>query len=122
MKYICNICGGVCDPGELAGGICFDCRQEDGTLGQSLMQGGKSMKRFFQFEERVTYMHSIEVEITPEQEDGFHLFCNKVAENIEDVSYGYDRAGIADEFVKKYGGENVAFCEDGSPSVELEAI
>lgn len=80
------------------------------------------MKRFFQFEERVTYMHSIEVEITPEQEDGFNLFCNKVAEKIENGCYGHDGAGIAGEFVKKYGEENVAFCEDGSPSVEWEAL
>lgn len=27
--YRCTRCGGICDPGELIGGICFDCRQEE---------------------------------------------------------------------------------------------
>lgn len=25
-KYRCRSCGAVCDPGELAGGLCFECR------------------------------------------------------------------------------------------------
>ncbi len=27
--YECHICGGLCDPGELENGVCFDCRSED---------------------------------------------------------------------------------------------
>lgn len=27
--YECHICHGLCDPGELEGGVCFDCRQAD---------------------------------------------------------------------------------------------
>lgn len=30
MRYECNCCGSICDPGELRGGICFDCREESG--------------------------------------------------------------------------------------------
>lgn len=26
--YKCHICGGMCDPGELENGVCFDCRKE----------------------------------------------------------------------------------------------
>ncbi len=28
-RYRCAVCGGVCDPGELNGGICFECRTEE---------------------------------------------------------------------------------------------
>lgn len=28
MRYKCHICGGMCDPGELEGGVCFSCRTE----------------------------------------------------------------------------------------------
>ena len=28
MTYQCNECGGLCDPGELSGGVCWDCREE----------------------------------------------------------------------------------------------
>ena len=28
MEYKCRICGGICDPGELENGVCFDCRKE----------------------------------------------------------------------------------------------
>ncbi len=122
MKYICNVCGGICDPGELAGGICFDCRREDGISVQSLTQEDKSVKRLFQFEEKVTYMHSVEVEITLEREDDFDLFCSEIAEKISNVRCECDQEGIVDEFAKKFGKENVIFCEDGSPSVELEAL
>lgn len=27
--YECHICGGICDPGELENGVCFDCRSND---------------------------------------------------------------------------------------------
>ena len=30
--YRCAACGGICDPGELSGGICFDCREETAKL------------------------------------------------------------------------------------------
>lgn len=26
--YKCHICHGLCDPGELENGVCFDCRAE----------------------------------------------------------------------------------------------
>lgn len=26
--YECHACGGMCDPGELESGVCFDCRRE----------------------------------------------------------------------------------------------
>ncbi len=28
MLYKCHVCQGMCDPGELENGVCFDCRQE----------------------------------------------------------------------------------------------
>ena len=27
-RYECSVCGGNCDPGELVGGICLDCLEE----------------------------------------------------------------------------------------------
>lgn len=27
--YECHICGGLCDPGELENGVCFECRHKD---------------------------------------------------------------------------------------------
>lgn len=24
--YMCHVCNGICDPGELENGVCFDCR------------------------------------------------------------------------------------------------
>ncbi len=27
-EYACHTCGGMCDPGELENGVCFDCRSE----------------------------------------------------------------------------------------------
>ena len=125
MKYRCNVCGGICDPGEMAGGICFDCRREDeaqkNSQQQSFTQRDAGIKRFFQFEERVTYMHAVEVMIAPEQEDDFDDFCSEVAERIENGEYD-DAKSIAAVFGKKFSGENTEFCEDGSPSVEFEAI
>lgn len=26
--YECHVCGGLCDPGELESGVCFECRSE----------------------------------------------------------------------------------------------
>lgn len=26
--YECHVCGGLCDPGELENGVCFECRSE----------------------------------------------------------------------------------------------
>lgn len=26
FSYKCHACGGLCDPGELENGVCFDCR------------------------------------------------------------------------------------------------
>lgn len=31
--YQCKICGGLCDPGELVGGVCADCRKEAAGCG-----------------------------------------------------------------------------------------
>lgn len=28
-KYECRICHGICDPGELIGGICRECEEEE---------------------------------------------------------------------------------------------
>lgn len=28
MEYKCHVCDGLCDPGELENGVCFDCRSE----------------------------------------------------------------------------------------------
>lgn len=28
MRYRCHICLGLCDPGELENGVCFECRKE----------------------------------------------------------------------------------------------
>lgn len=133
MKYRCNVCGGICDPGEMAGGVCFDCRREEevqrnpqqlvlGQCGQqSFTQGDAGIKRFFQFEEIVTYMHAVEVMIVPEQADDFDDFCSEVAERIENGEYD-DAKSIVAAFGKKFSKENTGFCEDGSPSVEFEAI
>ncbi len=110
MKYKCCVCGGICDPGELTGGVCFECRRQKGMK-----------KRFFQFAEKVTYMHSVEVEITLEQEEDYEEFCCGVAEKIDNGEYDASE-WIAGEFAKKFGEENVGLCEDGSPNVEFEAI
>lgn len=26
---VCSICGGYCDPGDLVGGKCYECREEE---------------------------------------------------------------------------------------------
>ena len=28
-KYECRICHGTCDPGELVGGVCYECAEEE---------------------------------------------------------------------------------------------
>ena len=28
-RYQCDTCGGICDPGDLVGGVCAECREED---------------------------------------------------------------------------------------------
>ena len=28
-RYICMVCHGICDPGELTGGVCQECREEE---------------------------------------------------------------------------------------------
>lgn len=28
-KYECKICHGTCDPGELIGGVCCECKEEE---------------------------------------------------------------------------------------------
>lgn len=37
-EYQCKACGGFCDPGELVGGICADCR--DKAVGRGEKGGG----------------------------------------------------------------------------------
>lgn len=28
-NYECRVCGDLCDPGELTGGICIECREKE---------------------------------------------------------------------------------------------
>lgn len=79
-------------------------------------------KVVFEFQETVTYMHSIEVEIEESQEDRFEVFADDVAEKIEESPESYGRDDVVHMFNKEFGADNVEFCEDGSPSVEYEAI
>lgn len=29
FDYKCSVCHGLCDPGELTGGVCLECREEE---------------------------------------------------------------------------------------------
>lgn len=40
--YKCYVCNGLCDPGELEGGVCFECRQEN-TERKLQLQAQKSL-------------------------------------------------------------------------------
>lgn len=80
------------------------------------------MKMIFEFQETVTYTHSIEVEIPEEKEEEYEEFADGVADKMASGGYGCDRDRIISDFNKKFGRESVDFCEDGSPDVEFEAI
>ena len=34
-RYRCSTCGGICDPGELKSGVCFDCREAEERAGKT---------------------------------------------------------------------------------------
>ena len=80
------------------------------------------MKMIFEFQETVTYTHSIEVEIPEEKEEEYEEFADGVADKMARGGYGCDRDRIISDFNKKFDREEVEFCEDGSPDVEFEAI
>lgn len=80
------------------------------------------MKKIFDFEETVKYMHSIEVDIDEEQEDEFEDFADTIACDIEENGDSIDRHWIASAFIKEFGEDKVKFSEDGSPTVEFEVI
>ena len=80
------------------------------------------MKKIFDFEETVKYMHSIEVDIDESQDEEFEDFADAIAERIEECGESYSRDDIAHAFNKEFGADKVKFNEDGSPRVEYEAI
>lgn len=81
---------------------------------------GKCMKKTFEFVEKVTYTHTVEVELSPEQEDDYELYADILADEIEEDGESYQREDIARKFAKRYGDDKVTFCVDGSPSIEFE--
>ena len=72
------------------------------------------MRKVFEFEEKLTYLHSIEVNIEEGKEEEYEDFTNSI-NNIND-----DKSQIIDAFKYEFGKDNVDFVEDGSPSVEYE--
>ena len=80
------------------------------------------MKKIFDFEETVKYMHSIEVEIDETQEEKFEDFADAIAEGIEECGEECSRDDIVREFNEEFGTDKVKFCEDGSSVVKYEAI
>lgn len=43
-RYQCDTCGGACDPGELVGGVCAECRQEDARRMERILWMGRDVK------------------------------------------------------------------------------
>ena len=41
-RYRCYARGGMCDAGELENGVCYDCRQEDGSTELAEEEGTQS--------------------------------------------------------------------------------
>lgn len=78
------------------------------------------MKKTFEFVEKLIYTHTVEVEISPEQEDDYELYADLLADEIEEDGESYQREDIARWFAKRYGDDKVTFCVDGSPSIEFE--
>lgn len=37
-RYQCSACGGICDPGELVGGVCTECREEAVRRSQRILR------------------------------------------------------------------------------------
>ena len=79
------------------------------------------MKKIFEFQETVTYMHSVEVEIEESQEQDFEDFADEIADKFQKQKI-YDHDNVMHAFNRKYGANNVTFCEDGSPDIEFEAF
>lgn len=80
------------------------------------------MKKTFEFQETVTYIHEIEVEVDEEREEDFEVFADEVADRVNnDNGYNINKDDIVDDFIKRYG-DRAVFIEDGSPDVELEVI
>ena len=76
----------------------------------------------FDFQEKVTYGHSIEIEIPDDEEDDFEFFADNVVDEIEEDSQMFDKDYIISKFSQKYGRDKVTFTEDGSPEVEFECM
>ena len=80
------------------------------------------MKKSFSFEETVTYVHQIDVEVDEQRLDEFERFADEMAENVDAVGVESDKRGIVNRFAQKFGADNVTFIEDGSPAVEYSVF
>lgn len=37
-RYRCSACGGICDPGELVGAVCDECREESARRTERILR------------------------------------------------------------------------------------
>ncbi|MCM1220449.1 MAG: hypothetical protein NC548_38785 [Lachnospiraceae bacterium] len=80
------------------------------------------MKKFFSFEETVTYVHQIEVDIDETRLDEFEKLAAETADNIDSIGVMSDKEGIAARFKRRFGEDKVILVIDGSPAVEYNAF
>lgn len=80
------------------------------------------MKMTFEFSETVKYIHRIEVEISEGEEEEYEETAYVAADEIEKGSHSCDKDEIISRFNRKFGRNNVNFCEDRSPKTEFEVI
>ncbi len=77
------------------------------------------MKKTFDFQQKITFSHSIEIEVDDNCEEDYEEFTEDLATEMENT-YDLDKHGIVERFIDAYGKENVTFIEDGSGEEEFE--
>lgn len=81
------------------------------------------MRKVFEFEETVKYIHSIEIDIADSREEEYEKFADVIAEDLENkLHININKYDIIDSFNRKFGKYFVNFDEDGSPLVSYKAL
>lgn len=62
--YECSTCGGLCDPGELENGVCFDCRTEAERRKKQEIETRRETSRLMQARYREQNDGQMAIEIT----------------------------------------------------------
>lgn len=76
------------------------------------------MEKIFKFEEVVTYVHTVKVQVDEQQLEAFEAFSDAMGDEINFIGNGYGREMIAHRFAEVFGEDKVTFIEDGSPTAE----